>query len=270
MDENKLLDDKPSLKLKIKYKDKEGTMWLSGIYGSHKYESDIEIPKNEEVLFFCPTCSEELLAENKCEECNAHMVRINLNEGGRVIFCSREGCVNHSMEFKQPETAMKLLYNTYAYERHPSALGDGKEFRKASDREKERKEIIKSGTYLYSYCPHCKKALMEDNEIKLDIIDNEGKEGKLSLSPYFNVFQHKTTIRLSPNQVVKDIKCPHCHQSLVTEIKCPEDTFPAAKIMITAYSKMVDFYFCTKPGCKWHGLDDNDEEIIALEDRGEW
>lgn len=270
MDEEKQLDGVPSIKMKIKFKDTEGTIWLSSAYGSNKFESDVEIPENQEVSFFCTECGKELVSESDCDECKAHLVPLLLEEGGRVRFCSRRGCVNHSLEFKRPETALKLLYETYASDRHPDGEHVHSHDRDTVMNEKERKEIIKNGTFLYAYCPHCKKALIKDNMIELDIINPENEEGTLSISPYLNVFQHKSTIRLSPEQAVKDIKCPHCHKSIIVTDTCPEDNFPAAKITVTSYSKMVDFLFCTKPGCKWHGLTKEDENIILLEDNKEW
>lgn len=267
MDENKLIDGKPSIRLKIGFKDKTGTIWLSSAYGSHTFESDIEIPDNQEVSFYCTECGKELVSEVDCDECKAHLVPLLLEEGGRVRFCSRKGCVNHSLEFKKPETALKLLYDANEYEMTPHKHLHSHD---RGDREQERKEIIKNGTYLYAYCPHCKKALIKDDMIELDVVNPNDEEGKLNISPYFNVFQHKSTIRLRPDQAVKDIKCPHCHKSIIVKEKCPDDEFPAAKITVTSYSKMVDFYFCTKPGCKWHGLSKEDEEIIQLEDNKEW
>lgn len=270
MDNNKLIDGKPSLKLKIKYKDKEGYSWLSGMYGSYKHEEDFEIKKGETVRFFCPECGKELIAESKCDTCDAHMVPILLEEGGRVRFCARSGCSNHYIEFKKAEVALKILYDTYSYEGAPHEdVGERIRSTKNFD-EKEKKEIIKHGTFLYTYCPHCQKSLINGNEIELNIINSAGENGTLHLSPYLNVFKHRTTIRLTDGEQIKDISCPHCHKSIVIEEKCPECESKTAQLLVTSSVKLVDFFFCTKPGCKWHGISDEDESMIMLEDSKEW
>ena len=71
-----------------------------------------------------------------------------------------------------------------------------KEKKGPKSEEEERIELIKSGTFLISYCPHCKKSLIENNSIKLKV-DRGDKEGFMMLSPYLNIFtlqvNHQTT-----------------------------------------------------------------------------
>ena len=43
-----------------------------------------------------------------------------------------------------------------------------------------------------------------------------------------------------------------------------------AKINVSASSKLIDFYICTKKGCKWHGLSEEDLYSIKLEESDEW
>lgn len=270
MDNNKFLDNKPSLRLKIRYKGKEGFIWLSGIYGSHEHKEDFEILEGETADFFCPSCSESLVGDTKCEECNADMVSLRLEEGGRIRFCSRSGCINHSLEFKRPEIALKLLYDTYTYDNHnPEVLIEKIKNSIARD-EKERREIIKNGTFLYTYCPHCQKSLIKDNEIEMNIINKEGEKGSLHLSPYLNIFKHRTTIRLKIGEDIRDISCPYCKHTLIVEKNCPECGSDIARILVTSAVKLVEFYFCTKPGCRWHGISVEDEEVIMLEESREW
>ena len=51
---------------------------------------------------------------------------------------------------------------------------------------------------------------------------------------------------------------------------CPECGSEVAKISVAALSKMIDFYICSKKGCTWHGLSDNDIKDIMFEDSEEW
>jgi len=136
---------------------------------------------------------------------------------------------------------------------------------------RDRKEIITSGTFLRSYCPHCERGLIEDNKLKLTVVKDSGEKGQLLLSPYLNVFISKSTISIPDKSVVKDLKCPHCTKSLIQrDQRCPRCGSEIAKIKIAAMSKMIDFYICAKKGCVWHGLSDDDIQDIILEDSEEW
>ena len=133
----------------------------------------------------------------------------------------------------------------------------------------EAAEIIETGAFLHSYCPECKKSLIEDDMLKLKI--SNGEKGFLMLSPYLNVFTSKSTIFLSEDKVVKDVQCPHCNTSLITDNRtCGKCSSPVAKINVGARTKLIDFYICTKKGCKWHGLNEEDYIDIRLEDSLEW
>ena len=43
-----------------------------------------------------------------------------------------------------------------------------------------------------------------------------------------------------------------------------------AKILIAALTKIVPIYLCTKVGCHWHGLSEENERIIQLDDCKDW
>jgi len=91
------------------------------------------------------------------------------------------------------------------------------------------------------------------------------------LSPYMNVFTSESTVYLQEDKPVTDISCPHCSTSLISVNKaCEECGSPIAKIFISARTKMINFYLCSKKGCKWHGLSDEDLQDIKLEDSLEW
>ena len=133
----------------------------------------------------------------------------------------------------------------------------------------EKKEIIESGTFLQTYCPHCKKTLIEDGMLKVKI--QNGESGFLMLSPYLNVFSSKSTIFLPEDKTIKDVSCPHCDNTLIAEnIDCGKCGSPVAKIALSARTKLLDFYLCTKKGCKWHGLSEGDLYDIRLDDSDEW
>lgn len=135
----------------------------------------------------------------------------------------------------------------------------------------EKRKIITSGTYLHSFCPFCSDSLIENDELKLTIVDNDGQEGTLSISPYLNVFLHTTTIYIPDKSEAKDIRCPHCSKSLILrDDKCHECGSRIVKIKVEAVSRKIDFHICARKGCNWHGLSHEDMDDIMLDDSLEW
>jgi ssDNA-binding Zn-finger/Zn-ribbon topoisomerase 1 len=271
MDSKKLVDNEPSINLIISTEKEKGMIWLSSIYGSYNYSSEVEVAAGETAFFHCPHCSAGLTVKAACNICDAPMVDFNLDMGGRVSICSRSGCKNHTVAFEDLTVALKKLYQEYGFrgQEYPQNLDLRTQAKPLEPKLDEHAEIIESGTFLQAYCPQCRKSLIE-NEMLRFVITN-GEEGELLLSPYLNVFTSKSTIFLPEDKTVKDLKCPHCTQSLVIhEKECGKCGSPAARIVISARTKFIDFYVCTKKGCRWHGLNEEDLYEIKLEDSDEW
>jgi rRNA maturation endonuclease Nob1 len=57
---------------------------------------------------------------------------------------------------------------------------------------------------------------------------------------------------------------------MLDDKNCEKCGSPVAMIAISARSKLIDFYICSKKGCRWHGLSEDDIEEIKLEDSLEW
>lgn len=268
MDPGHPVDNEPGIRLKVECEGNSGEVYLSSIYGSYNFKSDIDLPKETIATFSCPHCNEPFESDSKCLTCDAPMVPFYLDMGGKVSICSRSGCKNHFVEFDDLSVALKRLYQEYGY------AGKGIKRTEPGHAEKEKprnevEEIIESGTFLQAYCPYCQKSLIEDEMLKLKIIN--GEEGILMLSPYLNVFSSKSTIYLPEEKVVNDLKCPHCDASLIEQDKtCQKCNSPVARIKVSARTKLIDFYLCTKKGCKWHGLSEKDLYDIRLEDSMEW
>ncbi len=270
MDGSKKVDNEPSIGLIIKTKRAKGLIWLSSIYGSYNYISEVDTPNGEVADFYCPHCHAHLQSSLTCKICDAPMADFNLDMGGRVSICTRSGCKNHSVEFEDLSVALKKLYQEYGFR--------GREYPKNLDlrtdeptvvKHEDSKEIIESGTFLNAYCPHCRKSLIDNEMLRLKI--SNGEEGELLLSPYLNVFTSRSTIFLPEDKTVHDLKCFHCNRSLLDEEKrCGKCGSPAARIIISARTKFIDFYICTKKGCRWHGLNEEDLYEIRLEDSDEW
>jgi len=259
MDEEQLVDNCPSIKLTIKLGDDTGTIRLSSVYESYNYLTDIELPENEISALTCPLCNTDLVSKLECEVCKAPMIPLDLELGGNVSICSRIGCKNHFMKFVDFSFALKNLFEETDRLHHHH-----------HDPEEERIETIKSGNFLHSYCPHCLRSLIEESSIKF-LVKRNKKTGYLMLSPYLNIFTSKSTILLPEDQEIEGLACPHCKKSLILPKKrCDECGSPIARIEISARRKLIDFYICSKKGCRWHGLSAEDMHEIRLEDSMEW
>jgi ssDNA-binding Zn-finger/Zn-ribbon topoisomerase 1 len=270
MDEEKLIDNVPSIKLFIRIGAAEGYIWLSAIYGSYNIDSTIEIKDQDIALFKCTHCLTELTSAEKCGECGAPMVDFHLYEGGKVSICSRAGCRKHSIEFEDLATAMNHFYNEFEVQKH-TPYEAAKVMQTKTKSKTAEKEIIETGTFLNSYCPHCRMNLISEGMIIFKIEKDGGDSGILYLSPYLNVFKHATTIQVPEKIPVKDIKCIYCDKSMVVpDEACPVCGSAIAKIHVSAMKKLADFKFCTRKGCKWHGISDEDLGYIMLEDSQEW
>jgi len=268
MDEEQLVDNGPSIKANIRIEDRYGTIHLSSIYSSYNYICSLDIRPHEVAEFSCPHCNGIIRSISECKVCKSPAVSFVHNFGGILNICSRVGCKGHTIEFDDLEDALKKIEKEYWYlegkeraelEAVPKSL--------ELNESEEHKEVIKTGSFLFSYCPECKKSLIEANQLKLKIVNDDEQKGYVMLSPYLNVFTTKCTIVLTEGKPVKEIRCPHCDVSLMHKDKnCEECGSSAARITVSARSKFIDFYICSRKGCKWHGLSAADMNDIRLED----
>lgn len=120
MDEEKIIDDLPSIKVFIQFQDKKGYLYLSSIYGSYTISSETHIPLNEIVLLFCPHCRSSLLTSNLCEKCHVPMAAFELQQGGKVQICSKRGCKKHIIEFSNLSQEISTFYDEYSAPTEPS------------------------------------------------------------------------------------------------------------------------------------------------------
>jgi glutamate synthase (NADPH) small chain len=126
---------------------------------------------------------------------------------------------------------------------------------------------IGEGAELSTFCPHCFQALNVFDPasrqiwVRLNVADS-GQKGELLLSPKLDVFERQVTIELVEGRAVDDLTCPHCGSSLIEQRVCEECGAPAARLVIYAQSRLVDFSICTKAGCHWHGISRADQAKI--------
>ena len=113
MDNGQLVDELPSIKLVVQYGNKRGNMYLSSLYGSYNINCDIDLPKDQIVILFCPHCNSVLITKFLCEECNAPMIAFDFIEGSKILICSRLGCKKHFIEFEDLEKQISAFYSAY-------------------------------------------------------------------------------------------------------------------------------------------------------------
>jgi len=106
------VDKRPSIDLEAVIQDKKGHIYLSQIYGSYnkKFEGVPDV-QNAVVQCGCPACHDLLPILKTCS-CSAPVAYVNLELGGSINFCTRNGCEGHSLEFENPDDAFKLFLDS--------------------------------------------------------------------------------------------------------------------------------------------------------------
>jgi hypothetical protein len=113
MDDNKKINGKPSIALHVKNNGRFGNIYLCSFYGCYKHESTIELKKDDVYTLSCRSCQKELTIKESCEKCEAPLVGLSLDMGGKLQFCSRNGCDNHYVAFQDVTTAYTVLKRGY-------------------------------------------------------------------------------------------------------------------------------------------------------------
>jgi hypothetical protein len=114
MDETYKIDGHPSARLLFEGKVKKDELYLSSLYGSHNSKIPSFICEGDTLILSCPWCKASLMSTRICEKCNAHMVLMDIEDGGNIQICSRKGCKKHILEFEDLGTELKAFYNVYS------------------------------------------------------------------------------------------------------------------------------------------------------------
>jgi len=129
-------------------------------------------------------------------------------------------------------------------------------------------KYLKFKTYLNTYCPHCHNSFnveKKDEKVINFKVRYKGEDIELRLSPYLDVFEVESSKPIAKNDTIEDLICPKCNKSLLNHnITCGECSSPVGEVLITAASRLIPFFICTKYGCEWHGLTKADERRIKL------
>ncbi len=253
-DKDVQLDGYESIKMNISSGGKNGEFWISSVYGSNSFKSNLKINATELVDFSCPLCSASLNTQIECSRCGAPMAQFHLSNGGIVNFCTRQGCNNNSIEFPEESKGsgghIKVEERRSFWERLNM---------KTPKHEQHIVNIVPESTYLHSYCPHCLKSLSDKKSTSVKVKTSSGDMGFLILSPFLNNLAIKCTLNIPDDELLKDIACPYCHKSLVThDHNCHQCDSPVAELLVPGDSKLIHYHICTKKGCNCHGLTDHD------------
>jgi len=113
MDDTNQVNGHPGIRLNIETDSERGVLWLCPIYNCFAHKSSIVLKDDEMLKFFCPHCNKSLLQGMLCESCHAPLVAMNINIGGKVDICSRNGCKNHFVVFEDLNDALSLFYDKF-------------------------------------------------------------------------------------------------------------------------------------------------------------
>ncbi|HRQ30782.1 MAG TPA: hypothetical protein PLU49_11945 [Saprospiraceae bacterium] len=115
MTESRYINNEATIKVMISNPQGEkGFIWLSSIYGDYNFSTKIKFQEGEVIEFYCPHCEKSLSAKNeKCDLCEAPIVRMDCTIGGTLSICSRSGCKKHYVVFEDLESTIKKFYEEF-------------------------------------------------------------------------------------------------------------------------------------------------------------
>ena len=132
---------------------------------------------------------------------------------------------------------------------------------------------LKRTRFLHAYCPKCSANLITGGNVRLIAVGEAGAEDILELTVYLNIYEadHKHRIILYPKNGIKDVRCPHCKQSMVHPVAmCRVCGSHTAEILVSAVHIRVPFLFCMQKRCQWHGMGQDDELLLIQDSSREW
>ena len=109
LNKDTLIDDLPAIEIEAKVSEKVGRIFLSQIYGSFsKIFENVDDVIGSIAILSCSKCHQPFPVIQNCE-CRAPLVGMQLEVGGIIKICSRNGCKKHSLEFEDVNDAFMLL-----------------------------------------------------------------------------------------------------------------------------------------------------------------
>lgn len=99
-----LIDGQPpagsgqSIALNVSFNGTKGRVNITGLLGPLQRRCEHDIPHDALVSYTCPSCEKGLAGKPLCVECGSPMAPLSLQGGGRLLVCSRWGCVNSMVQ----------------------------------------------------------------------------------------------------------------------------------------------------------------------------
>jgi len=91
MDAGHPLDGRPSIGLGVAFGGRRGRLRLSSLYGSRRFDSEVEVPPDAVAELSCPHCREGLAGDWSCPDCGAPMAGVSVQGGAMGRICARRG-----------------------------------------------------------------------------------------------------------------------------------------------------------------------------------
>ncbi len=127
---------------------------------------------------------------------------------------------------------------------------------------------LKYKTLLSSYCPHCNNSFNVEKKDSNRLVFKaryKNEDIDITLSPYLDVFEAASSADIKHGEVMDDLTCPSCHESLVDKnASCGECGNDVARIIISSQSRLIPFSVCLRYGCEWNGLSKADERKMKV------
>jgi len=96
--DEKLINGMKAIKVKAKFDDQEGIIFLDPEFGSYHHVTELDIPEGKVVDFNCPECGVSLVdKEDLCKTCSSPMLSLEIPKEGVVAACTKKGCFDHAL-----------------------------------------------------------------------------------------------------------------------------------------------------------------------------
>ena len=99
--DEQLINGMKSIKVKAKFGNNEGIIYLDPEFGSYKHVTDLDIPDGTIVEFSCPECGVNLVdPADLCKTCSSPMLSLTIPKEGVVAACTKKSCFDHALRIE--------------------------------------------------------------------------------------------------------------------------------------------------------------------------
>lgn len=96
--DEQIINGMKAIKVKAKFDDQEGIIYLDPEFGSYDHITELIIPEGKVVDFTCPECGVSLVDQDDlCNTCSSPMLSLEIPKEGVVAACTKKGCFDHAL-----------------------------------------------------------------------------------------------------------------------------------------------------------------------------